>query len=60
MEEVLDPCQRDVAEDEVRVCMDETSRQPTKETRLPRPVRPGQPKIVDYEYERNGIYSPPY
>ncbi len=54
MEEVLDTYQRDFAEDEVWVCMDETSRQQTKETRLPRPVRPGQPEIVDYEYERNG------
>ena len=39
---------------EVWVGMDETSRQQTKETRLPCPVRPGQPEIVDYEYERNG------
>ncbi len=54
MEEVLDTDPRDVAEDEVRVCMDETRRQQTKETRLPRPVRPGPPEIVDYEYERNG------
>ncbi len=41
MEEVLDTYQRDFAEDEVLVCMDETRRQQTKETRLPRPVRPG-------------------
>ncbi len=54
MEEVLDTYQRDFAENEVLVCMDETRRQQTKETRLPRPVRPGQPEIVDYEYERNG------
>ncbi len=53
-EEMLDTDPRDVAEDEVLVCMDETSRQQTKEPRLPRPVRPGQPEIVDYEYERNG------
>ncbi len=53
-EEVRDPDPREVAEDEVRVCRDETRRQPTKEPRLPRPVRPGPPEIVDYEYERNG------
>ena len=53
-EEVRDPDPREVAEDEVRVCRDETRRQPTKEPRLPRPVRPGPPDIVDYEYERNG------
>ncbi len=34
--------------------MDETRRKQTKEPRLPRPVRPGPPEIVDYEYERNG------
>ncbi len=53
-EEVRYTDQRDVAEDEVLICMDETRRQPTKETRLPRPVQPGQPEILDYEYERNG------
>lgn len=34
--------------------MDETSKQLVKETRLPQPVRPGQPERFDYEYERNG------
>ena len=35
--------------------MDETSKQQTKETRTLRPVRPGQPAIVDFEYKRNGV-----
>ena len=36
------------------ICMDETSKQLTKETRTPIPVAPGTPARVDYEYKRNG------
>ena len=54
-EDVLEVYHREFDEDTVLVCMDETSKQQTKETRTPRPVRPGQPAIVDFEYERNGI-----
>lgn len=36
------------------ICMDELPRQLIKETRRPLPVRPGSPRRVDYEYERNG------
>jgi hypothetical protein len=36
------------------LCLDETSKQLIKETRLPIPARPGRPARVDYEYERNG------
>ena len=36
------------------VCLDETSKQLTRETRTPVPMRRGQPPRVDYEYERNG------
>ena len=36
------------------VCLDGTSKQLIKETRLPIPARPGRPARVDYEYERNG------
>ena len=35
--------------------MDQTSKQQVKETRLPRPVRPGAAGIYDYEYQRNGV-----
>ena len=55
MENVLEVYHREFDEDTVLVCMDETSKQQTKETRTPRPVRPGQPAIVDFEYERNGV-----
>ena len=36
------------------ICMDEQPIQLVKETRIPLPAQPGQPKSVDYEYERNG------
>ncbi len=54
MEDVLEQYQREFTEDEVLAVMDETSRQQTKETRVPRPARPGDPAIHDFEYERNG------
>ena len=50
MEDVLDVYHRDYGKDEVLVCMDETSRQHVKETRVPRPAAP----VYDHEYERNG------
>jgi hypothetical protein len=36
------------------VCLDETSKQLIKETRVPIPAKPGHPARHDYEYERNG------
>jgi DDE superfamily endonuclease len=36
------------------VCLDETTKQLTNETRAPVPMKKGQPARVDYEYERNG------
>jgi hypothetical protein len=36
------------------ICMDEQPIQLVKETRIPLPVKPGQPEAFDYEYERNG------
>jgi hypothetical protein len=36
------------------VCLDETSKQLIAETRVPIPMKPGQPTCVDYEYERHG------
>lgn len=54
MEDVLKVYARDFGEDEVLVCLDETSRQQTRETRTPLPVRPGRKAAFDFEYERNG------
>ncbi len=39
------------------VCLDETSKQLTRETRRPIPGKPGQVARLDYEYERNGVSS---
>ena len=55
MEDLLEVYQRQYGDNEVLVCLDETSKQQVKETRLPRPVRPGAAGIYDYEYERNGV-----
>ena len=37
------------------ICMDETTKQCVKETRVPRPTAPGHPARHDAEYERNGV-----
>lgn len=55
MEDVLEVYQRTYADDEMLVCMDETSKQHIKETRVPLPVKPGEPEKYDFEYERNGV-----
>lgn len=55
MEDILEVYQRHYAEDEVLVCMDETSKQQTRETRSTLPMRTGVPEIFDFEYERNGV-----
>ena len=39
------------------VCMDEASKQLIGEVATPLPTRRGQPKCVDYEYERLGVCS---
>ncbi len=55
MEDILEVYQRNYAEDEVLVCMDETSKQQVKEIRPSLALRPGQCTKFDYEYERNGV-----
>ena len=37
------------------VCLDECTKQLTREVRTPWPAAPGQPAREDYEYERNGV-----
>ena len=54
MENVLEVYHRPYDPKRPVVCMDETSKQLVKETRVPQPPRPGQPERFDYEYERNG------
>lgn len=55
MEDVLDLYKRPHNPDEPLICMDETSKQLIRETRLPILVKPGQPARFDYEYCRNGV-----
>jgi hypothetical protein len=54
MEDVLEVYSRPRDAARPLVCLDETSKQLTRETRTPRPMAPGQPARFDYEYERNG------
>jgi hypothetical protein len=53
MEEVLEVYHRPHNPACPLVCLDETSKQLIKETRVPIAVRPGHPARTDYEYERN-------
>ena len=57
MEDVLDVYHREFEDNEVLVCLDETSKQLVAETRTPHPPRPGAPLAYDYEYQRNGVSS---
>ena len=55
MEDILEVYQRSYNEHEVLVCMDETSKQQVKETRIPIAPEVGMLEKFDYEYERNGV-----
>ena len=54
MEDVLEVYHRPYDATCPVVCLDEASKQLVKETRTPRPLAPGHPRTIDYEYERNG------
>ena len=54
MEDVLDLYAEPYDPRQPVVCFDEKPLQLLEETRLSRPVAPGQPALVDYEYRRNG------
>jgi hypothetical protein len=55
MEDVLAIYRRPYDPDFPVVCMDETTKQLTKETRKPQRSEPGMPARYDYEYERHGV-----
>ena len=54
MEDVIEVYHRPHDPDRPVVCVDETSKQLIVETRTPIPAKPGRPRRVDYEYQRNG------
>jgi len=55
MEDILEVYRRPYDPEEPMVCMDEITKQLTKETRRTIPAEPGIPARFDYEYERNGV-----
>lgn len=55
IEEVLEVYKRPYDPRRPVVCMDETNKQLTKETRASIPAGPGQPAREDHEYERHGV-----
>ena len=55
MEDVLEVYHSQYTDQEVLVCLDETSKQLVGETRQPRPLRPGAARAYDYEYRRQGV-----
>jgi hypothetical protein len=55
MEDILELYQRPYDPNKPLICMDETSKQLVKETRLPIGATLGHPTRYDYEYERNGV-----
>jgi len=55
MEDVLEVYKRPYDPLRPVVCMDETSKQLIGETRPSVDAEPGQPRRVDYEYERKGV-----
>ena len=57
MEDVLEVYQRPHDPNRPLVCLDETSKQLTRETRRPLPGKPGRAARFDYEYERAGVTS---
>ncbi len=57
MEDVLDVYRRPHDPKRPLVCLDETNRQLTLETRPSIAAKPNQPKRMDYEYKRNGVVN---
>jgi len=55
MEDVLTLYKRPYDPDVPLICMDETSKQLTREIRRGLGAKPGRPERYDYEYERNGV-----
>jgi len=57
MEDVLDLYAKELPEDEILICMDESNKQHIEEKKEPIPCKPNQPQKYDYEYIRHGVSS---
>ena len=57
MEDVLEVSRRPRDPNKPLLCVDESSKQLTLETRTPIPMQPGQLRREDHEYERNGTVN---
>ena len=57
MEDVLEVYKRPRDPKRPLLCIDELSKQLTQETRTPLPMKPGQLRREDHEYERNGTVN---
>jgi hypothetical protein len=55
MEDVLEVYERPPVAARPLVCLDECTKQLTREVRTPLGAKPGEPAREDYEYERNGV-----
>jgi hypothetical protein len=55
MEDILEVYKRPYNEKHPVVCLDKTNRQLIEQRQVPRPVRPGQAALYDYECVRNGL-----
>ena len=55
MEQVLDVYKMPYDKDFPVICMDESPKQMTKETRIPISMKKGTPERVDFEYARKGV-----
>jgi hypothetical protein len=55
MEDVLEVYTRPYDPSRPQVCMDETSKQMLRDTRVALPMAPGRTRREDYEYERGGV-----
>ena len=55
MEDVLDIYAKELPEDEMLICMDESNKRHIEETKAPIAIKPGEPLKYDYEYKRNGV-----
>jgi len=57
MEDVLDVYTRPYDPRFPLICMDEVSKQLLRDTRPSRPMSPGRPEHIDFEYERDGVVN---